>query len=147
MSGRLTRPIGDPRAVRIEVSPARVESIRLVIEDGDDAPLVFRSVRARVLLPELYLTAPEGDYDLLLGAPDENAPRYELGRIRDVVLAVKAESITAGKLEENPDYSLQARLQGRGMQRTVLLWGVLILAVVVMAFLTLRLARRESAES
>jgi hypothetical protein len=146
-SGRLARPIGDPRAVRIEVSPARVEAMRLVIEDGDDAPLAFQSITARVLLPELYLTAPEGDYDLLLGAPDEDAPHYELGRIRDVVLAVRAESITAGKLEENPDYSLQARLQGQGMQRTVLLWGVLILAVVVMAFLTLRLARRESAES
>jgi hypothetical protein len=145
--GRLTRPISDPRAVSIQVSPTRVESLRLVIEDGDDAPLAFRSVKARVLLPELYLTAPEGDYALLLGAPDKDAPRYELERIRDVVLAVRAEPITVGDLAENPDFSLRARLRGGSLHRTILLWGVLILAVVVLGFMTLRLARRESAES
>ena len=125
------------------MSPLRVESLRLVIEDGDDAPLEFHSVRVRVLLPALYLAAPEGQYSLLLGAPDEEAPRYELERVRDVVLAVRAVPIEAGSLEENEELSLRARLKGRGYRQTVLLWSVLIFAVIVLAFLTLRMARRE----
>ena len=141
--GRLTRPIGDPRTVSIEVTPVRVDSLQLVVEDGDDAPLVFRSVRARVLLPEVYLTAPAGRYALLMGAPGQAAPRYELERVRDVVLAVKAAPVEASGLQANRDYSLQARLKGQGLRQTVLMWAALIAAVVVLAALTLRLARRE----
>jgi len=143
LSGRLARPAGDPRPVSIDLAPVRAKSLTLLIEDGDDAPLVFRSVQARVLLPEVYLTAPAGRYALLLGAPDQDPPRYELERVRDVVLAVKAEPIDVGALETNRDYSLQARLKGSGFRQTILLWTVLIAAVVVLAFLTLRLARRE----
>jgi len=142
--GRLTRPLGDPRAVGIDVSPVRVESVRLFVVDGDDAPLAFRSIRARVMLPELYLTAPAGRYSLLLGAPDANAPRYELERVRDVVLAVNSATIAVGPLERNADFSLQARLKGRGFSQQVLLWVVLIVAVLILVYLTLRLARRES---
>ena len=141
--GRLVRPIGDPRPAGIDLSPARVESLRLIVEDGDDAPLEFHSVRVRVPLPALYLAAPEGRYSLLLGAPDQDAPRYELERVRDVVLAVRAVPIEAGPLEENRELSLKARLQGQGYRQTVLLWSVLIFAVIVLVFLTLRMARRE----
>ena len=62
--GRLMRPIDDPRPVTIDVKSARLESLELIVEDGDDAPLVLRSVEARVRVPRLYLTAPEGEYDL-----------------------------------------------------------------------------------
>lgn len=141
--GRLVRPIGDPRPATIDVTPSRAEALRLVVEDGDDAPLEFSAVRARVPLPALYLAAPEGRYSLLLGAPDEDAPRYELERVREVVLAVRAVPIEAGPLEENTELSLQARLQGRGFRQNVLLWSALILAVIVLAWLTLRMAWRE----
>jgi len=144
LRGRLTRSVDDRRPVSIDVPPARLVSIVLVVEDGDDAPLEFRSAQVRVALPEVYLTAPEGRYALLLGAPDHDPPRYELERVRDVVLAVQASSITAGPLEANRDYSLQARLKGEGYRQTVLLWGALSAAVVVLVILTLRLARRES---
>ena len=141
--GRLARPIGDPRAASIDLAPARVVSLHLAIEDGDDAPLAFQSVRARVLLPEVYLTAPAGRYDLLMGAAGQSAPRYELERVRDVVLAVQAAPVEPGSLAANPDYSLGARLKGQGLRQTILLWGALIAAVVVLGGLTLRLARRE----
>jgi hypothetical protein len=141
--GRLARPVGDPRAVGIDLAPVRARSLTLVVEDGDDAPLVFRSARARAPLPELYLTAPQGRYALLLGAPDQVPPRYDLERVRDVVLAVQAAPIDTGPLEENQDYSLRARLQGSGLRQTALLWAALVTAVVVLAVLTLRLARRE----
>ena len=128
----------------IAVPPVRLASIDLVVEDGDDAPLEFRSAQARVVLPEVYLTAPEGRYTRLLGAPDHDPPRYELERVRDVVLAVKAAPIAAGPLEPNKDYSLHARLTGQGYRQTALLWTALSAAVVVLVFMTLRLARRES---
>ncbi len=145
LRGRLARPAGDPRPVSVDLAPVRAESLTLAVEDGDDAPLVFRSVQARVLLPEVYLTAPAGRYALLLGAPDQDPPRYELERVRDVVLAVQAAPIDAGPLEANRDYSVSARLKGSGLRQTALLWAALITAVVVLALLTLRLARREPA--
>ena len=142
--GRLIRAIGDPRPVSIEFPSSRLASLDLLVEDGDDVPLDFRSVRARVLRPELYLTAPAGRYALLMGAPGQSAPRYELERVRDVVLAVKAAPIETSRLEPNGDYSLKARLKGQGLQQTVLMWAALIAAVVILAFMTLRLARRET---
>ncbi len=144
LRGRLTRPVDDPRPVSIDVPPVRLTSIDLVVEDGDDAPLEFRSAQARVVLPEVFLTAPEGRYALLLGAPDHDPPRYELERVRDVVLAVQAAPIAAGPLESNRDYSLHARLKGQGYRQTAMLWIALSAAVVVLVLLTLRLARRES---
>ncbi|HEV8700687.1 MAG TPA: hypothetical protein VGV60_05390 [Candidatus Polarisedimenticolia bacterium] len=144
LRGRLARPVGDPRPLSIDVPPVRVTSIDLVIEDGDDAPLPFRSAQVRVVLPEVFLMAPEGRYALLLGAPDHDAPRYELERVRDVVLAVQAAPIEAGPLQDNPEYSLNARLRGKGYRQTALLWAALSAAVVVLVILTLRLARRES---
>jgi hypothetical protein len=142
--GRLSRSMGDPRPAAIDVRRFRVESLRLLVEDGDDAPLEFRSARVRVLLPALYLAAPKGSYFLLLGAPDQDPPRYELERVRDIVLAVNATPMKAGPLEENRGLSLWARLAGQGLQQTVLLWAALVLAVLVLIILTLRLARRES---
>ncbi len=145
--GRLARAVDDPRPVAIDVPPTRLLSMELVVEDGDDAPLELRHAHVRVPLPDLYLTAPEGRYELLLGAPDQAAPRYELERVREVVLAVQAAPIAAGPIGPNQDYSLHARLGAGGFRQTLLLWGALGVAVIVLVFLTLRLARRESPPS
>ncbi len=142
--GRVARPVGDPRAVTIETGPKRVVSLMLEIENGDDAPLRLSAVQVRAPLPELFVTAPSGAYTLLIGAPGQKPPRYELERLRDVVLAVEAAPIAAGPLEPNQRYSLNARLKGTGVTQTLLLWGTLIAAVVVLAFFTLRLARGET---
>jgi len=147
LRGRLGRAAGDRRPVSLDLDAVRTRSLTLQIEDGDDAPLEFRSVSVRVPLPEVYLTAPQGSYTLLLGAPDQDPPRYELERVREVVLAVQAAPIDAGPIEANPHYSLHARLKGSGLRQTVLLWTALVAAVVVLAFLTLRLARRAPTAS
>lgn len=141
-SGRLVRPVGDPRPVTVEFRRSRVASLLLEVEDGDDAPLALLAVQARTSAPELYLTAPAGEYTLLLGAPDHEPARYELERVRDVVLAARAAEIEPGELRDNPDFSLAARLGDSGLRQTVLLWAALVLAVVVLGAYTLRLARR-----
>jgi predicted amidohydrolase YtcJ len=141
--GRLVRPPNGPRAVRIDLPPARVDRMRLVVQDGDDAPIPFRAAQARVVLPAAYVTAPAGEYLLMLGAPDLPAPRYELERVRDVVLAVRSAPITAGPLRANEQHGLAARLKGGRAGQQALLWGTLLAAVAVLSILTLRLARRE----
>ena len=140
--GRLVQRIG-PRPVNIDFPPARVVALELTVQDGDDAPLRFRAARASLLLPDLFLTAPAGDYFLLVGDPKASAPSYELTRVRDVVLAVSSAPVEAKAAGPNPDYS-RARLaiERRGdLVPQVLLWSVLVAAVVVLTALTLRLAR------
>ncbi|HEU5181025.1 MAG TPA: hypothetical protein VFW45_09540 [Candidatus Polarisedimenticolia bacterium] len=142
--GRLARAITDSDPAAIDLPPARVASLELVIQDGDDAPLRFESIQGSISVPDLYLTAPAGRYELLLGAPGKESPRYELESVRDVVLAVQAEAISAGPIEQNKELSLQARLNEKGFRPTLMLWAALGAAVLVLLFLTFRLARRES---
>jgi hypothetical protein len=143
--GRLVQPPRDPRPVEIALSgrPERVDRLILVVEDGDDAPLYLAGGSAWVPLPEVYFAAPAGEYHLLLGNPEADAPRYELARVRDVVLTVAAGEAETGELERNPGHSpgLAALLSPRAQK--IFLWTVLVLAVLGLLLLTLRLARRE----
>ena len=144
--GRLVLPPRDPRPVEVHFPAARVEELTLAVEDGSDPPLEIARAEGWFPVPELYFAAPAGDYGLLVGNPEAEPPRYELSRVRDVVLAVSAGEAEAGELAENPGYRAGARwLAAPGLQRA-LLWGALLLAVAGLAFLTLRLARREGGE-
>jgi hypothetical protein len=139
--GRLARRAGDPRPLEIAPGDSRWQAWVLTVDDGDDAPLELRAAAATVPLPALYFAAPAGRYHLLLGDPDAEPPRYELERVRGVVLAVASGEADPGALEPNPGFSRTARLGGRS--QTVLLWGAVALAAAVLVLLTLRLARGE----
>ncbi len=139
--GRLVRRAGDPRPLTVECTATPVERLELRIQDGDDAPLAFSRVTGHFPVPTLYFAAPPGRYQLLLGNPEASAPRYELERVRDLILAVVSTEAEAGSLEENPDFSVRARFAGDKGKQQILLWVVLGLAVVVLMGLTLRLAR------
>lgn len=142
--GRMARRVGDPRPVRVSVRAERVDELKLVIQDGDDAPLEFQRVEGRFPVPVVYFAAPEGSYSLLLGNPEAEAPRYEITRIRNVVLAVESIDVEAQQVAQNPSYSAGARLVTEsGIQQT-LLWIVLLVAVVFLGLLTLRLVRQDS---
>jgi len=142
--GRLVRRVHDRGALRIPLGAARVASLELRIEDGSEAPLEIAAVKARLPLPDLFLTVPQGEYRLLVGNPDDAPPRYELEAVRDVVLAVASVQARGEELAANPDYRMRARFGAspKGIE-TVSLWIVLAGAVVVLGALTLRLARRE----
>ena len=146
--GRIEVDARDPRPIRISFAPRHVRELELAVEDGDDAPLRFEEARGRARLPELFLVAPIGRYDLLLGNPDVAPPSYELVRVRELVLAARSGVAEAGALEANPAYTLAARLGGEDgpspLLRTAALWAVLLIAVAVLALVTLRVARRES---
>jgi hypothetical protein len=144
--GRLVKQALRPGPVEIPLGGESVHALTLRVDDGDDAPLAFVEASADVLLPELFVVAPEGRYEMLLGNPDVPSPRYELERVRDVVLAAGSNSAAPGVLEENPGFSLRARLGGddgpSGMMRTGLVWGALLAAVAVLGALTLRVMRQ-----
>jgi len=139
--GRLTRRAGQG-PVRLSLSGVRASNIELQVTDGDDAPLKFTAVDGVVPAAELFFPAPTGEYRLLLGGEDVTRPRYELERIRDLVLAVAAAPTRAGPLVENSDHRAQLGSSGKRL----LLWVAIVLAVTVLTVLTLRLARapRES---
>jgi hypothetical protein len=145
--GRLAQRGEQPAPLTVAFAPARVDGLELRVDDGDELPLTFHAVRVRALVSELYLAAPAGKYYLLLGDPDATAPRFELARVRDVVLAVDAGTADAGPVVANPAYSLRARVAAgerlEGAIPQIVLWSVLLGAVVVLAVLTLRLARTE----
>ena len=135
------RRAGDPRPTTIDVVSRRVSRLELEVADGDDAPLVVRRVVAKSPAPDLYLAAAAGEYELLLGDPESEAPRYELERVRSTILAVPAEDVTAGALEPNPSFRAASRLAGSQTRNKVLLWTALGLAVIVLVVVTLRAAR------
>ena len=142
--GRIVRRIGDPRPVRILLQGDRVESLKLIVADGDDAPLEFQRVEGRFPVPVVYFAAPQGSYSALVGNPEDRAPQYEIARIRNVVLAVKSVDVETTGLVSNPDYSASARLVTESGVQQTLLWIVLIIAVIFLGLLTLRLARQNT---
>lgn len=145
-SGRLQRRAGESRPVAIDVDLQRIEGLKLRIEDGDDAPLPIESVQGRFPSVRLAVAAPAGDYTLLLGNPDDEAPSYELERVRAAVFSARGREARFGPLESNPELSARARLAtGTGPQQA-LLWAALILVVGVLSAMTLRAVRQEPAD-
>jgi len=146
-SGALDARDERPQPITIAFAPARVDSLALVVDDGDEAPLALRHAGARLVLPELYLVAPPGRYALLLGDPGAAAPRYELAHVRDVVLAVSSVTADLGPPAANPEFSARARLTAGdapgALARRAAVWAALVGAVGVLAFVTLRLVRAE----
>ncbi len=144
--GRLRKDGRNPKPVSISFDAGRVSALELRIEDGDDAPLTLGPVSAHLPLADIFLVAGEGNYHLLVGHPDEEAPRYELERVRDVVLAVKASPVVSGPLEKNPRFSARSRLApGSTLLHKGIVWTVLLVAAAILGGLTLRVARQDQA--
>ncbi|MDQ3035790.1 MAG: DUF3999 domain-containing protein [Myxococcota bacterium] len=143
-SAWLSRRPGDASPLRIELSGARSESLVLAVRDGDEAPLEIRGAIAHVASRDLYVTAPAGTYRLLAGAPEADAPDYEISRARALVLSVESATAELGPIVANPRYRAPSMFERAGGE-TVVMWGVLIAAVLVLGLLTLRVARSAPA--
>ena len=137
----------DAREIAIPLPETRVSELELTVVDGDDAPLDL-AARARVRLPRLYLAAPPGAYELLIGDETSEPPSYDLDQARDMVRALRSVPIAAGPVEENPGY--RSGLLSRGPERTevrqAILWAAIVLAVLALLYLTLRVARSGPAD-
>lgn len=145
--GRLSRSAEDvPREpMLIPLIQVRANGLELIVNDGDDAPLSWDSIRVRIPLPAMHIAAPPGQYLLLLGDPEAAAPRYEIANLRETVLAIDSVSASTGPLIQNSLYQRRARLASGTGPQTVLLWVALGLAVLVLSAVTLRLVKQEKA--
>jgi hypothetical protein len=130
----------------IALDGRRHRELVLEIDEGDNAPLDIRAVRAVVKVPRLAFKARPGAYRLLLGNDDVAAPRYDLAALRQEVLAYSAVPAPAGPLEANARYRRSGRDYLTGAPKTLVLWGTLLASVVGLLLLTLRVLRAPAAE-
>ena len=143
MGGDLDRPPGSTAPIELTLRPSRVSRLELVVEDGDETPLEIVSADLQVMSHTLFVAAPPGDYRVLVGNAEASAPEYEIERARRLVMLVRPVDAEAGPAAANPAYVAPAWYAGDG-GRTMLLWAVLLLAVLVLGAMTFRLARQAS---
>lgn len=131
----------------LEIGAERLDRLALVIDDGDERPLAFATLRVRTPLPRLQLVAPAGTYTLLVGHPEARAPRYDVAGLREMIADAPTLAAAATPLVENPAFRAVARLHERGgitdTGSRVLVWTVLVGALLVLSVVTLRLVRRD----
>jgi hypothetical protein len=155
-SGRLVRRgrEAEPREsepIVLEVGAERLDRLALVVDDGDERPLAFTTLRVRTPLPRLQLVAPAGTYTLLVGHPEAQAPRYDVAGLREMIADAPTLAADAAPLAGNPAFRAVARLHERGgitdTGSRVLVWTVLLGALLVLSVVTLRLVRRDGAST
>ena len=118
----------------------------LEIADGDNAPLTLLEAQAVVPVPRVTFKAAPGSYRLLLGNTEAAAPSYELGVLRQEVLAYAAVPLnladSSGE-QINPAYQRDLADYVKDAPPRVVLWTTLGVAVLALLFLTRRIIRRS----
>jgi len=137
------RPTEEGPSLELAFERVRAEGVILLVEDGDDAPLVFDEIAAVSPIADLYIAAPAGQYALVLGNAQATAPVYEIARAEDLVLSVTPGDASAGAMAANPHFAPPMRTE---RYQLIALWGTLIVAVLLLGFLTFRMARTRPAE-
>lgn len=144
-TGRLVREPEEARPIELTFGPRRVSQITLVVTDGSDAPLAFSGAIIRVPSPTLYLAAPDGDYRVLAGHPEATAPSYEIEQARALVLSVRSVDARVGDAGPNPAH-VEPPWYETSDWGAWIVWAVLLFAILLLGFLTIRVARRPDAE-
>ncbi len=145
-SGTLSRAHDSAAPLDIALRAMPVSELRLVLKEGDAAPLELLSAEAEVSLPVLHVLAPPGDYRLLVGQPEATAPSYQLESLREVVSQLDAPKLQlAGALVTNPEFTRLSRLRQGNLPERIAVWGALGLGVLVLGAFTLRLLRKAPA--
>jgi hypothetical protein len=144
-AGELARGPGEEGPIEVALDGRRVEGLTLEIDEGDNTPLTLSAAQGVLSVPRLVFKARPGSYRLLLGNPQADAPRYDLAALRREVLCYSARMAAAGPLEVNPAYRRSMSEYFRAAPPTLLLWGVLIVAVAALLWLTLRILHAEPA--
>ncbi len=144
-SGTLRSTLRDtpagPVVTSIPVS-AIATTLTVEITDGDNAPLTLRTATGLAAVPRLTFKAGPGEYRLLFGNDRVPPPSYELGLLREEVLAYSALPIAPADLQPsvaNPEHTRALAEMMRQAPPTVVLWSALGLAVVVLLALTRRI--------
>jgi hypothetical protein len=142
-AGLLERKSGDQQPIPLLLAnESRVEALRLVVDDGDDASLGITGATVTVDSAEMRVLAPAGAYSLLLGARHLESPRYELQGVRERVIAAAAGEVQVGPLESNEAHV--PRLDAPAPEpddHALILWIAIAFSVLILGALTFRVAR------
>lgn len=131
-----------PVVVAIPLGGLAAASLTLEMADGDNAPLTIRAVTGLAVAPRVTFKAGPGQYRLLFGNADVPAPSYDLGVLRDEVLAYAAVPVSEGAIQPsvaNPEHTRALTDMMRAAPPTAVLWSALGVAVVVLLALTRRI--------
>lgn len=139
--GELRRDPDDAGAMEIPLSERVAPSIALTVVDGNDAPLELR-VEGVVEAPVLYLLAPDGGYEVLSGAEVPPAS-YEVSQALPLILATAVVDARLGESVTNPAFA-PPPIPSRFTTQQIMVWVVLVLAVLVLGFLTFRVSREPA---
>jgi len=115
------------------------------VDNGDDPPLSFQSVRLQMLERTLCFDAtPGANYTLYYGDPALSAPRYDYATL--FTPDEKAARATFDSEKNNPDYKSRPDTRSFTERHPALLWIALVLVVVLLGGIALRSATHVSTE-
>ena len=130
----------DEGAIHLALGAApRASTVRLTIQNGDDAPLALHGVELQMRERQLcFLRKPNTSYVLCYGDPLLGAPQYDLSPIEAAAMTV-SESTLGAERALTPEAA--TGLRPFTERHPVLLWIALILVVGTLGFVALRSAR------
>ncbi len=139
---------GDAAVHRLALSRQLADQRELILEidNGDNAALNLRQVRGVVVAPRLsFKLNPEAPpYQLYFGAPNLLLPRYDIERLRELVLNDVALPVTQGPLLQNSAFRPSGSEYMQNAPSALLLWGGLLGTSAILLFLTLRLLKKKT---
>ena len=146
-TGTLRRDGNSHGPLILPLSSQRLREFTVEIEDGDNAPLTLTRAHAQVITSRLafkWRGAATG-LRLLYGYPRATAPQYDLGSLRQEVLAYAARPATLGKAVRNPSYGgIAADVSSLSSARAVL-WITLVVLVAALLLIAVRLVKKLGA--
>lgn len=103
------RELAGAEELSIELAPARGESLRVEVIDGDSPPLADLSFEAIVRQPVLVFSAPGSNATLRFGGGRARAPRYDLARfagtmVGEALASLGAREAILGAVRANPRF-------------------------------------------
>jgi hypothetical protein len=115
------------------------------IDNGDDAPIILRSVGLEMLRRQLcFDSMPGARYRLYYGDPSLTSPHYDYATL--FVPRANAARVSAGPQQQNPDYRSRPDTRPFTERHPALLWLALVLVIAVLAGIALRpLLRKPTA--
>jgi len=129
-------------ALTLPLERPRADSLLVVVDEGDNAPLPLD--KARLLLPAYRVRlfrAANASLRVAYGRPDLSRPQYDLALLAPQVLGTPAADVMLGP--EQPGAS--ANTATSAIMSPRVFWTALAIAVVVLLGLIGRLLRKESA--
>ena len=115
----------------------------ITIDNGDNAPLLPRSVRAEMYERDLCFQSSPGVYALYYGDPALASPRYDIGQFT-MIRPASAAQVKAGPEQQNPEFQERPDDRSFTEKHPALLWSALALVIGLLGLIALRTAKAQT---